>query len=277
MSTVAKTQPVLPDNPTQSPDPKAFLTRLEEEDLELFDKDAKKEMREYLALLFKRASERAEVVPRNLGVFVKGLIKEIDDRISLQLSEVLHAPEFQAIEGTWRGLQYLMDNSELEANRLEVQIMDISKDELAAMLKDHQGIWDQSPLFDQIYLKEFDHFGGRPFGCLVGDYHFNQSVEDVETLEGMARIAAAAYAPFISGADPKLFGVKDWRGLEKLPELKEVFTSKKYLRWNKFREDNLDSRFIGLTMPRILAREPWGEGGRKVKEFDFQETVKDHH
>jgi type VI secretion system protein ImpC len=263
---------------TQTAQPSEALEAMERS-ISARSEEDKQEVRSALRDLVKLALDKSktESIPRNIGRLIKDLKAGIDRKISEQLNEIMHHADFQALEGSWRGLSYLINNSELEADRLEVHVMNISKDELTSTLKDYEGdAWQQSPLYDKIYSQEFGVFGGRPFGCLMGDYYFNHSVEDVETLEGMSKIAAASFAPFISSVDPSLFGFKDWRDLPKKKELKEIFTSKKYLRWNKMRKDNLDTRFLGLTFPRILAREPWGEGGRKVKEFSFEEEAGAH-
>ncbi|HXJ55832.1 MAG TPA: type VI secretion system contractile sheath large subunit, partial [Verrucomicrobiae bacterium] len=247
----------------------------------------KREVRGTVHAIIERTLKRSSTtpIPKNVGRLIKELKAEIDRKISEQLNEILHHPDFQALEGTWRGLHYLINNTELEPDRLEVHVMNISKEELTGTLKEFEGdAWQQSPLYEKIYSQEFGVFGGRPFGCLMGDYYWNHSVEDVEALEGMSKVAAAAFAPFISSVDPALFGLEDWRELNKKKDLKSIFTNKKYLRWNKMRgnrmyggtEDSLDRRFIGLTMPRVLAREPWGEGGRKVAKFEFNEDVTEH-
>ncbi len=156
---------------------------------------------------------------------------------------------------------------------LKIRVMNISKKELHKTLKKFKGTaWDQSPLFKKIYEEEYGQFGGEPYGCLVGDYHFDHSPPDVELLGEMAKIAAAAHAPFIAGAAPTLMQMDSWQELANPRDLTKIFQTPEYAAWRSLRESE-DARYIGLAMPRFLARLPYGAKTDPVEEFDFEEDT----
>jgi type VI secretion system protein ImpC len=156
---------------------------------------------------------------------------------------------------------------------LKIRVINITKKELGKTLKKFKGTaWDQSPVFKQIYTSEYDQFGGEPYGCLVGDYHFDHSPPDVEILNGMAQVAAAAHAPFISGAAPTAMQMDSWQELSNPRDLTKIFQTPEYAAWRSLRESE-DSRYLGLTMPRFLARLPYGSKTDPVEEFDFEEDT----
>ena len=165
-----------------------------------------------------------------------------------------------------------MNNTETD-ELLKIRVLPISKKELARNLKRHKGIgWDQGPLFKKIYEEEYGQFGGAPFGCLVGDFQFDHSPPDVETLGEMARIAAAAHCPFISAADPSVMQMASWQELANPRDLTKIFTNTEYAAWRSLRESE-DARYLGLTLPRFLARLPYGARTNPVDEFDFEEDT----
>ncbi len=203
---------------------------------------------------------------------INAIIAEIDHKLTEQINLILHHPEFQALESAWRGLHYLVSNTETD-EMLKIRFMPISKQELGKMLKKYRGAaWDQSPLFKKIYEEEYGQLGGTPYGCLVGDYYFNHSPPDVEILTGMAQIAAAAHAPFIAGADPSVMQMDSWQELTNPRDLTKIFEVPEYAAWRSLRESE-DSRYIGLAMPRFLARLPYGQKTSPVEEFDFEEDT----
>jgi type VI secretion system protein ImpC len=203
---------------------------------------------------------------------IKALIAEIDLKLSTQLDEVLHHPEFQKLEGAWRGLHYLVNNTETD-EMLKIRVMPISKTELRTTTRKFKGsAWDTSPLFKKIYEEEYDVLGGQPYGCLVGDFQFDHSPPDVETLGELAKIAAAAHAPFIAAAAPTTMGMESWRELSNPRDLGAIFTTPEYAAWNSLRKSE-DSRYIGLTLPRFLARRPYGAKSDPVEDFDFEEQT----
>ncbi len=203
---------------------------------------------------------------------INSIIAEIDAKLSEQVNLILHNEEFQKLEGTWRGLHYLVNNTETD-EMLKIKCFNISKKELGKTLKRFKGVaWDQSPLFKKIYEEEFGQLGGEPFGALVGDYHFDHTPPDVELLGGMAQIAAAAHAPFLAGTSPKTMNMDSWQELTNPRDITKLFSTPEYAPWNALR-DSEDSRYIGLCMPRFLSRLPYGAKTDPVEEFDFEEDV----
>ncbi|MEO0990019.1 MAG: type VI secretion system contractile sheath large subunit, partial [Pseudomonadota bacterium] len=203
------------------------------------------------------------------------MIAALDEKLSLQINEIIHAPEYQELESAWRGLAYLVDNSETDAS-LKLNVMNVSKAELERELRSYQGAkWDQSPLFDKIYEQEFGTLGGQPYGCLIGDYQFDHSPMDVRLLRDLGKIAEAAQAPFFTNADPGLLGLDTWNDLGKPRDLSTVFDTPDYAAWNSLRDDQ-NSRYVGVTMPRVLSREVYGPDTLPVEGFNFVEETDGH-
>ena len=203
---------------------------------------------------------------------VEAIIAEIDKRLSEQINLIVHHAEFQQLEGAWRGLHYLVTNTETD-EMLKIRVMPISKKELHRTLRRYKGVaWDQSPLFKKVYEEEYGQFGGEPYGCLVGDYHFDHSPPDVELLGEMAKIAASAHAPFITGAAPSLMQMESWQELANPRDLTKIFTNTEYAAWRSLRDSD-DSKYVGLAMPRFLSRLPYGAKTNPVDEFDFEEET----
>ena len=224
---------------------------------------------ELLRTLTQGALEGTVTFDRNLTVTLTRAMAEIDAKISKQLAAIMHDPGFLQLEGSWRGLKYLVHNSETSTN-LKIRVINVSKRELARdLLKATE--FDQSQIFKSIYESEFGTPGGEPYGALIGDYEFSNHFEDVEMLQGLSGVAAAAFAPFIAAASPKLFGFEDFRDLARPRDLEKIFDTVEYAKWRSYR-DSPDSRFVTLTMPRVLARMPYGRETRMVEEFDYEEA-----
>ncbi len=203
------------------------------------------------------------------------MISRLDAKLSEQVNEILHQETFQQIESAWRGLHYIVFNSETDAS-LKLRVMNVSKQELYRDLRLYPDAkWDQSPLFKSIYEQEFGTLGGHPFGALIGDYHFDHSAVDIRVLRDLGKIAAAAHAPMISGAAPTLMGMDSWTELMNPRDLSKVFDTPDYAAWKSLR-DSENSRYVGLCMPRVLAREPYGAKSRPVEEFAFEEQTDGH-
>ncbi|WP_426370179.1 type VI secretion system contractile sheath large subunit [Pseudocolwellia sp. HL-MZ7] len=209
---------------------------------------------------------------KNLTVTFNQAIKVLDETISNQLAAIMHNDEFQKLEGSWRGLHHTVQNSETNAT-LKIRVMNLSKKELHKDLSKAVE-FDQSQIFKKIYESEFGTPGGEPYGCVVGDYEFTNHPADVETLSLMSNVAAAGFCPFISASGSSLFGFDDWTELSKPRDLEKVFESLEYTKWRSFRESD-DSRFVTLTMPRVLARLPYGEATSPVEEFCYEELELD--
>jgi type VI secretion system protein ImpC len=209
---------------------------------------------------------------------IEAIIAEIDRKMSEQIDLIIHHEDFQKLESAWRGLHYLVSNTETD-EMLKIRFMNISKKDLHRTLRRHKGIgWDQSPIFRRIYEEEYGQLGGAPYGCLVGDYHFDHSAPDVELLGEIAKVSAAAHCPFLAGADPGLMQMKSWQELANPRDLTKIFENTEYAPWRALREAD-DSRYIGLAMPRFLGRMPYGAKTNPIDEFDFEESTgsADHH
>jgi type VI secretion system protein ImpC len=182
----------------------------------------------------------------------------------------MHNPDFQKLESTWRGLHYLVHQSET-GESLKIRVMNVQKRELAKDLEKAVE-FDQSTLFKKVYEEEYGTLGGQPFGMLMGDYEFSKSAEDVGMLQKIAGVAAAAHAPFVAGVAAKMFGMDDFTDLAKPRDLTKIFSTVDYAQWQSFRESP-DSRYVGLAMPRVLGRLPYGEEFKRVDEFKYEEAV----
>jgi len=203
---------------------------------------------------------------------IESLIAALDRKLTEQINLIMHTEEFQKVEGAWRGLHHLVNNTETDET-LKIRVMNVSKNDLAKTLKKYKGTaWDQSPIFKKMYEEEFGQFGGEPFGSIVADYHFDNSAPDVELLTGMAKIAAAAHAPLIAGAAPSVMLMESWQELSNPRDLTKIFQTPEHAAWRSFRESE-DARYVGLAMPRFLARIPYGAKTDPVEEFDFEEDT----
>jgi type VI secretion system protein ImpC len=230
------------------------------------------EVQNAVKTLAAHALEHTQLISDDTVKTVQSMIAEIDKRLTEQVNAIMHDEEFQKLEGAWRGLHYLVNNTETD-EKLKIRVMNISKRELHKTLKWYKGTaWDQSPLFKKLYEEEYGTFGGSPYGCLVGDYHFDHSPPDVETLGELSKICSAMHAPFISAVSPNLFLMDSWQELSNPRDLSTLFTTSEHAAWRSLRESE-ESRYIGLTMPRFLARRPYGAKSDPVDEFDFEEDT----
>ena len=209
---------------------------------------------------------------KNLTVTLREAIAKIDAQISEQLAAVMHAEKFKALEGSWRGLNYLVKNSEI-GEGLKVQVINLSKKELSADLEKATD-FDQSQIYKKIYEEQFGTAGGAPFGALIGDYYFSKSAQDVELLTNISSVAAAGFCPFISAASAQVFGMDSYTELSNPMDMKQLFETADYIKWNSFRQTE-DSRFVTLVMPKVLARLPYGKETKPVDAFDYEEGPKD--
>ncbi len=203
---------------------------------------------------------------------IESMIAEIDRKLSEQVNEILHHPDFQKLESAWRGLHYLVNNTETDEG-LKIRVMNISKKDVGKTLKKFKGTaWDQSPLFKKIYEEEYGQFGGEPYGCFVADYYFDHSPPDVELLSELSKVMAAAHSPLMTAPSPTLFQMDSWQELSNPRDLTKIFQTAEYAPWRSLRESE-DSRYIGMAMPRFLGRYPYGAKTNPVDEFDFEEDT----
>jgi type VI secretion system protein ImpC len=227
------------------------------------------EMQDLLRTLTSEALSGTVSFSKNLTQTFNRAMAAIDEKLSKQLSAIMHHEDFQKIEGSWRGLNYLVKNSETSST-LKIRVLNLKKKDLHKDLTKAVE-FDQSQIFKKIYESEFGTPGGEPYGALVGDYEFGTDAEDLEVLQGMSNVAAASFAPFISAAKPQMFGLESFTELSKPRDLEKIFESSEYIKWRSFR-DSEDSRFVTLTMPRVLSRVPYGANGKRIEEFEFEEA-----
>jgi type VI secretion system protein ImpC len=233
------------------------------------------EVENAVATLVAQALADETIIKEDVLETIEAMIARLDEKLTAQMNEILHAPEFQKMESTWRGLHYLVFNSETDA-QLKIHIMNVSKTELAKHFKLYPGArWDQSPLFKKVYEAEYGQLGGEPYGCLIGDYEFNHLPQDVQLLRDLSKIAGAAHSPFFSAADPSLMGMDSWTELMNPRDLGKLFDTPEYAAWKGFR-DNEDAKYVGLCMPRVLSRVPYGVKSEPVEDFAFEEDTDGH-
>jgi type VI secretion system protein ImpC len=234
--------------------------------------EARDAVQQAVRTLAAQALINTKVISNDAYRSIEAIIAEIDHKLSEQVNVIMHHADFQQIEGAWRGLHYMVHNTETD-EMLKIKVFNVSKKELGRQLKRFKGTgWDQSPFFKKIYEAEYGQFGGEPFGCLVGDYYFDHSPPDVEMLGELSHNAAAAHCPFIAGASPTVMQMNTWQELANPRDLTKIFTNTEYASWRSLR-DSEDSRYVGLAMPRFLARLPYGAKTNPVEEFDFEEDT----
>lgn len=206
---------------------------------------------------------------------IQAQIARIDELLSQQLNEILHAPEFQRLEASWRGLHYLVTNTET-STRLKLRLLCLSKQELFKDL-DSAIEFDQSKLFRKVYEEEYGTFGGNPFSLLIGDYEFGRHPQDMALLDKIASVAAAAHAPFIAAASPRLFDMDSYSELGNPRDLAKIFESSELIKWRSFQKSE-DSRYVSLLLPHILLRLPYGPDTVPIEDFKLVEDVdgRDH-
>lgn len=228
-----------------------------------------------ITTLVREALADQSVVKEDVLDTVDEMIARLDQKLSEQVNAIIHAPEYQQIESAWRGLAHLVNNSEPDAT-LKIRVMNISKSELDRELRSYPGAkWDQSPFFKKIYESGLGQLGGEPFGCLIGDFQFDHSSADVRVMRGISQVAAAAHAPFFAAAAPTLLGMDSWNEINNPHDIGSLFETPDYAAWRGLR-DSENSRYLALTMPRMMARLPYGQNSLPVEEFNFNEETDGH-
>ncbi len=233
---------------------------------------AKSAVEQAVKTLAEQALANTDLVSDDALRSIEGIIAEIDKKLTEQVNTILHHKDFQQLESAWRGLHYLVNNTETD-EMLKIRVMAITKKDLHKNLRKFKGTaWDQSPIFKKVYEEEFGQFGGEPYGTLVADYHFDHSPPDVELLGELAKISAASHSPLITGAAPTLFQMDSWGELANPRDLTKIFQTPEYASWRSLRESD-DSKYVGLAMPRFLGRLPYGSKTDPVEEFAFEEDT----
>jgi type VI secretion system protein ImpC len=217
------------------------------------------------------AVQPGQVVNKDVETNIKMWIGAIDQKMTAQMNEILHNPVLQKLEGTWRGLQYLVKQTNT-GDHLQIRVLNVTKDEIRSDLEKAVE-FDMSETFKKVYEEEYGTLGGFPFGMLMTDYDYDiRRSADVKVLQGLAGVAAAAHAPLVGAVSPKSFNMDRFSELSNPRDLATIFTGPDYAAWKSFRESD-DSRYVALTCPRVLAREVYGAKFNKVAEFNFEESV----
>lgn len=239
------------------------------------DDEQREQSRRQISTLVEEVMKGTLRVAKDIEATINARIADIDTLLSKQMNEIIHHPDFQKMEGSWRGLHYLVHQSET-STMLKIKVLNTSKDDLRKDLE-RASEFDQSALFKKVYEEEFGTFGGAPFGALVGDYEFGRHPQDVALIEKISNVAAAAHAPFFSAASPQIFNLDSFTDLGTPRDMAKIFDTVEYAKWKSFRESE-DSRYVGLCLPHILMRLPYGPETVPVEGFNFKEDVdgKDH-
>ncbi len=250
----------------------AVETEAEIETAERFLNRLPDDLRAGVAILASELKRYPALAGSSARVLIEQVNSIIDRRMGGQLNHVLHHPEFQTLEASWRGLHFMVRCTETNS-LLKIKLFDISQRELGRTLRKYRGAaWDSSPIFRKIYEEEYGQMGGEPFGILVGDYYFDHQPQNLQLLADMAAVAAAAHVPFLTGAAPSLMQMETWAELANPRDLSRIFQTPEYAAWRAMREAE-DSRYIGLCMPRMLSRLPYGWRTDPLDDFAFEEDV----
>jgi type VI secretion system protein ImpC len=235
-----------------------------------FSEQETQRARTYFEEFLRAAVKPGQVISKDVEATIKIWVAEIDKKLSMQLNEVMHHEDFQRLEATWRGLHYLVMNSETGED-LKLKVLNTSKRDLFKDLE--KAIeFDQSALFKKVYEEVYGTWGGQPFGMLVGDYYFDYTAEDVDLLKMISGVAAASHAPFVAAPAPKMFKMESFTELSAPRDLTKILSTVEYAPWKSFRESE-DSCYVALVMPRVLARLPYGQEFKKSEAFNFEEMV----
>jgi len=255
---------------TQEAQPAGLLDQIVEEGRFGAEPAARERGKNLIKEFIAQVLDGSMTIARDAEMMINARIAQIDHLVSLQLNEIMHHPSLQKLEGSWRGVKYLMDQSET-GTMLKIKVLNCSKKEL---LKDLQRApeFDQSAMFKKVYEEEYGVFGGSPFGALVGDYEFGRGPEDLELLEKVSNVAAASHAPFVAAAGCDMFNLPTWTELGAPRDLAKVMDTTEYAKWKGFRQTE-DSRYVALTLPRVLGRLPYGKATAQVEEFNYEEHV----
>jgi type VI secretion system protein ImpC len=247
-----------------------LLDRILDEGLRVKEPEDRDACAEWLRILLDKVLPTGRKVSAETDALINQQIAEIDKALTVQINEIMHDPKLQKLEGGWRGLKYLVSQTET-STMLKIKVLSMSKRDLLKDLRNAVD-FDQSAMFKLIHNEGYGMLGGEPFACIIGDYEFSRGPEDMEILEKMSNVAAASHAPFIAAASPQMFNFESFTELNEPRDLAKVFQSDFYIRWRAFRDSD-DSRFVALTLPHVLMRLPYGHENIKVEAFDFEEDV----
>jgi type VI secretion system protein ImpC len=234
--------------------------------------EAKSAVEQAVQTLAQQALAQTQIISSDAVRTIEAMIAALDQKLTEQVNEILHHEDFQKLESSWRGLHYLVNNTETD-EQLKIRVMNVSKQDLGKVMKRFKGAaWDQSPIFKKLYEEEYGQFGGEPYGCMVGDYYFDHTPPDVELLGEISKVSAAAHTPFLAAAAPSVMQMESWQELANPRDLTKIFGTPEYAAWRSLRESD-DARYLALCMPRFLARLPYGSKTNPVDEFAFEEDT----
>ena len=234
------------------------------------DEEQKIRSRQQIATFVEEVMKGTVRRSKDVETMISARIADIDQLLTRQLNLIMHAPDFQKLEASWRGLHYLVSQSET-SQTLKIRVMNVSKKDLLRNMESASD-FDQSALFKKVYENEYGMFGGAPFGVMIGDYEFGRTSQDISLLEQISHVAAAAHAPFLTAASPQLFNWDSFTEISGPRDLAKIFNTAEYAKWKSFRESE-DSRYVGLALPHILMRLPYGAETTPVEAFNFEEDV----
>ena len=263
-------QPKAEAKPAEAVQEKGLLDTIIEEGRMARDESQRGLARDIIGEFVRQVMEGTITVSKNTELMINARIAQIDRLISQQLNEIMHHPEFQRLEASWRGLFYFINQSET-GETLKIRVMNVSKKDLLRDME-RAAEFDQSALFKKIYEEEYGMFGGAPYGALLGDYEFVNNPQDLSLLDKISQVAAAAHAPFIAAASPQFLNLDSFAQLGDPRDLAKIFQGLEYAKWKSFRESE-DSRYVGLTLPHVLMRLPYGQANVPVEAFNYEEDV----
>jgi type VI secretion system protein ImpC len=265
-------QTVTEAQPSESPDEASLLDQIIKQGRMARDESQKPYARDLLGEFVTQVLDAGMTVEKDAVAAINHQIAKIDELLTRQVNEIMHAEEFQKLESSWRGLEFMVKNTETSPS-LKLRLLNVSKQDV---LKDLERAveFDQSQLFKKIYEAEYGVFGGTPYSLLIGDYEFGRHPQDMSLIEKMSNVAAAAHAPFIAAASPDLFDMDSFTQLSDPRDLSKIFESKEagMIKWRSFRNSE-DSRYVALALPHILMRLPYGASTKPVEGFNFEEDV----
>lgn len=224
-----------------------------------------------VSVFLKLLKESPQKVERLDKVLLDEHIASLDTQISRQLDAVMHHPDFQRVESTWRGVKSLIDQTDFRQN-VRIELLDISKTDLVRDFEDAPEI-AQSGLYLHTYTREYDTPGGEPIAAAISNYEFDRSPQDIALLRNISKVAAAAHMPFIGSVGPAFFGKQSMEEVAAIKDIGNYFDRAEYIKWKAFRDSD-DARYVGLTMPRVLGRLPYGPDTIPVRSFNYVESVK---
>ena len=252
------------------------FTQLLQKEFKPADDVRKSRIEQAVQTLAEQALSNAQTLGGDVFATVDAMRSALDRKLTEQINQIIHNPDFQKLESAWRGLSYLVMNT-ATGKDMKIRVMNMSKEECRKMFRQYRdAAWDQSPLFKKIYEAEFGQLGGQPYGAFTCDYYFDHSAPDLEVMKGLARIGSASHAPFIAGAASSLLGMDSWTELSNPRDLGKLFDATDYAAWRAFRNSE-DSRYMALTLPRFLGRPLYGAKTEPVDEFDFEEDAEGAH